>query len=102
MFSQFGTAVNNAVFFAHAAPSLAGYETFEAGFIAAAQDFDKPILYLQGDTHIWSLSDPYPQAPNVTKVIVDKTGPAGPLEVSVTNDPDDPFASDHDFGGLFL
>ena len=102
MFAEFGTAVNNAVFFAQAAPSLSGYETFEAGFIAAAQDFDKPILYLQGDSHKWSLSEPYSEAPNITKVILDKTGPAGPLEVSVTNDPDDPFASDHDFGGMFL
>ena len=89
--------------FGHASPKKSGYEDFEAGFLTVAQDFDKPILYLQGDTHKWDLDTPWSEAPNITKVIVNKTnGSNDPLQISVNSDPDDPFASDHDFGGFFL
>ena len=103
MFGQFGASASNAVLFGHASPKHSGYDVFEDGFITAAQDFDKPILYLQGDSHKWDLDTaPWSEAPNITKVIIDRTGPNPPLQVTVDNDPDDPFASDHDFGGLFL
>ena len=67
------------------------------------REFDKPILWLQGDKHHWSLDPEYfGTAPNLTRVILERTGPGDPLLVSVTDDPDDPFDSDHSFGGQFL
>ncbi len=102
MFSQFGTTASNAVIFGHAFPGHTGYETFKAGFLTVAQDFQKPILYLQGDNHTWTLDDPYSEAPNITRVVLDRTGPNAPLQVSVTADSDDPFSSDHNFDDFFL
>ena len=55
MFAQHGASASNAVLFGHASPTRSGYEDFEAGFLTVAQDFDKPILYLQGDSHTWDL-----------------------------------------------
>ena len=102
-FGQHGASASNAVLFGHASPKHSGYDVFETGFLTVAQDFDKPILYLQGDTHNWDLDNPWSEAPNIVKVVVDMTnGVNAPLQVSVDNDPNDPFASDHDFGGLFL
>ncbi len=89
--------------FAHAAPGYASeYQVFEDGLIAEAQEFGKPMLYLQGDTHVWLADNPYPEAPNLTRVIVDRTGDSSsadsaPMLVSMFDDPDDPFAVDHDF-----
>jgi len=103
MFGQFGATASNAVLFGYASPGHSGYSDFKAGFLNVAQDFQKPILYLQGDTHAWDLTTSYAEAPNITKVIVDQTnGSNAPLQVTVNNDPDDPFDSDHDFGGIFL
>ena len=97
-FAQFGDAVSSAVVFGHAFPGLQGYETFEAGFIAAAQSFADPILYMQGDNHQWLIDQPYSEAPNISRVIVDQTGgSADPLLVSVSNDPGATFTFDHDF-----
>ena len=102
-FAVHGTAASNAVLFGHASPTKSAYATFETGFLTVAQDFDKPILYLQGDSHTWALDTPWSEAPNITKVIVNKTnGSNDPLQVFVDNDPNDPFDSDHNFGGEFL
>ncbi len=59
-FADFGDQVTSAVVFGHASPGYSGYSSFQAGFIAAAQDFADPILYLQGDKHQWLL-DPAQQ-----------------------------------------
>jgi hypothetical protein len=105
-FTAFGAQTTSAVIFGHANPSKNGYGGFEAGFVAAAQQFADPILYLQGDTHKWDLSQPYPtSAPNITKVVVDQTGSGSgtngdPLLVSVSADPNAPFTFDHDFGQI--
>ena len=102
MFAQFGGAASNAVILAHAFSGHSGYGAFEAGFLTVAQDFQKPILYLQGDNHAWKLDNPYGDTPNITRVVLDRTGPNSPLLVTIEDDPDDPFSSDHDFDGLFL
>ena len=101
-FAMYGATANNAVIFGHASPEHSGYETFEAGFLTVAQDFQKPILYLRGDDHNWKLDNLYSVAPNITRVTLDRTGSNPPLQVSITNDPDDPFLSDHNFDGFFL
>ncbi len=67
MFGQFGATSSNAVLFGHATPKHSGYQDFEAGFLTIAQDFDKPILYLQGDTHTWDLVTPWSEAPTSPK-----------------------------------
>ena len=46
--------------------------------------------------------DPYSEAPNITRVVLDRTGPNAPLQVSVSADPDDSFSSDHNFDDFFL
>ena len=102
MFTQFGSTASNAVIFGHAFPGKTAYATFEEGFLTVAQDFQQPILYLQANLHKWKLDNPYPEAPNITRVIADRIAPHAPLQVTVTDDPDDPFSSDHDFDGFFL
>ena len=102
MFGQYGNAASNAVFFAHTFSGHSGYADFEDGFLTVAQDFEKPILYLQGDSHTWKLDNPYDEAENITRIIVNRTGPNSPMLVTVEDDPDDPFSADHDFDGLFL
>ena len=101
-FEQFGATTSNAVLFEHADMGRSGYEVFETGFLEVAQDYDKPIVYFMGDLHKWSVSNPYDEAPNVTRVVVDKTTEvARVLEVGVTDDTDDPFVWDHGVDSLF-
>ena len=90
--------------FGHADPGWSGYDTFEDGFRTAARDFEKPILWLQGDLHRWELDpQPWSDVPNFTKIILERTSePENALRISASNDPDDPFDSDHNFDGLFL
>ena len=102
-FAQFGAETSNAVIFEHAFPGHNGYEDFETGFVDLAQDFDRPILYMMGDLHNWTLDNPYSSAPNITRVIVDRTSSLDrALHVTVDNDPDDPFAANQDIDGSFL
>ncbi|MDH3700010.1 MAG: metallophosphoesterase [Alphaproteobacteria bacterium] len=104
-FADFGDQVTSAVIFGHAAPSKSGYEVFESGFVAASQAFTKPILYLMGDAHTWTADIPYSAAPNLTRIIIDRTGSGSaqddPLKVSLFDDPNDPYSFDHEFD-LFL
>ncbi|MCZ6888452.1 MAG: cadherin repeat domain-containing protein, partial [Gammaproteobacteria bacterium] len=101
-FAQYGATANNAVIFAHASAGHSGYDTFEAGFLTVAQDFQKPILYLMGNDHKWELEYPYSSTPNITQVTLDRTGSQPPLQISITDDPDDPFSTDHNFDGFFV
>jgi len=77
MFSQYGAAASNAVIFGHASPSYSEYSAFKQGFISVAEDFQKPILYLQGDLHDWTLDDSYAGTDNIKKIILERTGPGG-------------------------
>ena len=97
-FAECKDQVTCAVIFAQASPSESS--TFEAGLIEAAQDFAEPILYLMGDKHEWQLDQPYDEAPNFTRVIIEATGSgsdSAPLLVRVSDDPTLPFTYDHDF-----
>ena len=92
--------VTCAVIFAQASTSGKGYGELQTGFVAAAQDFQSPILYVQGDLHKWIYDNPYPDAPNVTRVVIAQTqsGPNNlPLLVTVTDDATHPFSFDHVF-----
>ena len=90
--------VSCAVIFAQASPTLKGYDAFESAFVAAAQDFASPILYLQGDLHTWQMDTAFLGVPNITRVVIGATGSAvPPLKVTVTDDPLHPFAFDHGF-----
>ena len=102
MFSQYGAAASNAVIFGHASPSYSEYSAFKQGFISVAEDFQKPILYLQGDLHDWTLDDSYAGTDNIKKIILERTGSGGALKVSISDDTEDPFSSDHNFDDSFL
>jgi len=102
MFALHGDAASNAVIMGHASPSRSGYTAFKDGFISAAEEFVKPILYLQGDQHAWDLTDSYAGVDNIQKIILERTGLGDPLMVDITDDPLDPFSSDHNFDDSFL
>ena len=91
-FETYRDQVSHAVVFAHA---FAGgnRQPFADEFIPAAAAFGHPILYLQGDTHNWVQDQPFRAAPNVTRVIVDSGG-VPPVQVTVTDDPNNPFLFD--------
>ena len=72
-FAECKDQVTCTVIFAQASPS-SGNSTFQAGLIAAAQDFAEPILYVMGDKHAWQLDQPYDEAPNFTRVVIEATG----------------------------
>ena len=91
-FTNFGNQVTSALVFAHAFPNPAGGDRQQFGqdFVAMAQDFEKPILYMMGDQHGWVLDRPFAAAPNVTRVVVDQGVPS--IRVTVSNHPTDPFS----------
>ena len=78
-----GSTVRAAVIFAQAAPS----EPFESQFRTSAVAFAKPVLYIQGDLHSWSVDSPYLES-NITKVVVDRGSQEHPpVHVTVTMNP---------------
>ena len=85
-------AVRAAVIFAQAAPS-GGHEDFFSMFVESAKSFEKPVLYIHGDGHVWN-HEPGWRAPNILRVQVDAVPTAPPVQVTVTLDPDEPFRFD--------
>ena len=62
-------SVGAAVVFAHASPQNDNLDIFFDTFVLSAQSFEKPILYINGNNHIWLVDTPFPkEAPNVTQV----------------------------------
>ncbi len=92
--NNFGSQVTSMVMFGHAFPDPTGDDRQQFGqdFVEAAQAFGKPILYMMGDEHDWTLDNPYSDAPNVTRVVVDQGVPS--VRVTVTHDPANPFTFD--------
>ena len=90
-FNNFGSQVTSALVFGHAFPD-GGRQQFGDAFVTAAQNFDKPILYMMGDEHSWVLDNPFNDAPNVTRVTVDQGAPS--VRVTISDDPTDPFTFD--------
>ena len=93
-FANFGSQVTSAVVFGHSFPDPTGgdRQAFAQEFVATAQAFSKPVLYMMGDDHAWLVDNPYSSAPNVTRITVDNGVPS--VRMSVTSDPSDPFSFD--------
>ncbi|MEX0273073.1 MAG: hypothetical protein AB3N16_01710, partial [Flavobacteriaceae bacterium] len=90
-------SVSAAVVFGHAnmvEGGAAKFETFVIPFRAASANFDKPILYLQGDGHFWLVSRPYAEK-NILRVQID--GGSTAVQVTVNPNKESPFAFDKGF-----
>lgn len=71
------------------------FNTFTIPFRAAAVSFGKPVLYLQGDGHVYYKNKPWPEQ-NITRVQID--GGHRALEVTVDANKSYPFS----FNGRYL
>jgi hypothetical protein len=90
-FNQFGGQVHTVVLFAQAYPNDARQPAGDA-LVEAAQAFDKPVLFMMGDLHLWTVDNPFADALNITRVIVDAGSPS--VRVTVTGDPSNPYVFD--------
>lgn len=89
--------VNAVVVFGHAnitEGDATKFNTFTNVFRSSAAEFNKPILYLQGDGHVWFTNKPWPEK-NITRVQID----GGHRAVEVTVDPNksNPFSYNRSF-----
>lgn len=95
-----GTHKNNIdamVIFSHANMVEAGREKFEpftSLFRAAALDFGKPILMINGDGHFWIKDNPWEEK-NITRVQIN--GGIDALKVVINSDLENPFSFDNNF-----
>lgn len=87
-----GSDVSSLVIFGHAKP-VSNHSDFFNPFLEDAEQFGKPILYLHGDGHRWIHDRPF-AAKNILRVQVDQGGIASPVQITVTNDPKEPFLFD--------
>jgi hypothetical protein len=69
--------------FAGTNETLNGFDEIVAAIGARAVAFGRPVLLLQGDTHRYLVDQPYPSAPNLTRVVVEGETAAEWLRVSV-------------------
>ncbi|MGH7599012.1 MAG: InlB B-repeat-containing protein, partial [bacterium] len=76
-----GAEVRAAVAFAHYAPNKSS--SFSTPFRSAAAAFGKPILFMHGHGHSWTMSYPFPEQ-NILGVQVNNGGAEDPVEVTVT------------------
>jgi hypothetical protein len=81
-----------AVIFAQAQPTKE-HEDFTKSLGEAARKFGKPVLFLHADGHVWEVQDPW-MAPNLRRVMTDQISRAPPVQVTVTDDPKQPFVFD--------
>lgn len=91
-FSKEKASVRAAVIFAQALPNKT-HESFTRELAAAAKEFEKPILFLHADGHVWQVEEPW-MAPNLLRVMTDQIGKNPPVQVTVTDDPKKPFVFD--------
>jgi hypothetical protein len=82
------------VLLAHANPN-GSHDPFMARFLAAAEAWGKPVVFIHGDGHVWIDDVPW-TAPNVRRIQVDAGGQADPLEVTVTPGEPAPFTFERD------
>jgi hypothetical protein len=84
MFAKYKEEVRAAVILAQADPKDK-HEDFMTPFRVLCKIFKKPILFLNGDGHIWQHDAPWLES-NIVRVQVDKGGIAPPLQITVTLD----------------
>ena len=72
----------------------AKFEPFTIPFRAAAASFKKPILYLQGDGHVWYKNKPWEEQ-NITRVQIE--GGANAVQVTVDVTKTEPFTFNRTF-----
>jgi hypothetical protein len=90
--SLHGDKVRAAVVFAQAMPTP-DHEPFFRTFVADCKAFKKPVLFLHADGHIWELDKGW-RAPNLWRVQTDQLSRSPPVQVTVTEDPSEPFEFD--------
>lgn len=89
--------VNAVVVFGHAnitEGDATKFKAFTNVFRSSAAAFGKPILYLQGDGHIWFTNKPWPEK-NITRVQID--GGYRALEITVDPNKSNPFSYNRTF-----
>jgi|GEM_PF-1270802 len=86
-FQAKGSEVRAAVFFAHYTPGSSS--TFSTPFRQAAAAFGKPVLFVHGHGHTWSMVYPFPED-NILRVQVNKGANEDPVEITVTMDNSSP------------
>lgn len=84
--------VRAAVIFAQALPNKT-HESFTRELATAAKEFGKPVLFLHADGHVWQVENPW-MAPNLRRVMTDQVGRSPAVQVTVTDDPKQPFVFD--------
>jgi hypothetical protein len=65
------------------APRGSGFVPVIDRITELAQDFERPVLVLQGDTHDFYVDNPIPSAPNVTRLVVEGETASEWLKLSV-------------------
>jgi hypothetical protein len=63
------------------------FTPFRSRFGKLAAAFEKPVLFLHADGHKWTVDNPWNDAPNITRLQVDRLEPKFPT-VQITVDPD--------------
>ncbi|MFT5466151.1 MAG: cyanophycinase [Verrucomicrobiales bacterium] len=91
-FAKHGSEVKAAVVFGHAKPAKSQADFFTP-FSEAAGAFEKPVLYLHGDGHVWLHDHPF-ESQNILRVQVDQGRLGPPVMVSVSEDAVSPFQFD--------
>ena len=91
-FAKHGDDVSSTVLFGHATPSPTQSDFFNE-LNSLALEFEKPILYLHGDGHVWVKNRPF-EAKNILRVQVDQGRLGPPVRISVSEDPNEPFQFD--------
>lgn len=68
------------------------FEPFTSTLQAEARKFPKPILFIHGDDHEYTVDHPWRDTPNLTRLEVPGSPDVGWVRVLVTRDPKAPFA----------
>ena len=76
--------VRACVVMAQAEP-MKDHEPFFKAFANVCEEFEKPVLYLHADGHVWQVHKKW-RAPNLTRVQTDMLGRNPPVLVTVTDD----------------
>lgn len=82
--------VRAAVVFGHSGPHSGLNDYFFDLFEIAVENFDRPVLYIQGDLHVWQEDHPFANE-KITRLIVKRGGEEQPVQVTVTMDPINPW-----------